>query len=190
MVDARTSDWSLSGCGALRRRRRWRRSGRCCRGGGAQAAVVTVDWALLARVDAPLARTALLTEVAGPLVAPVTSAEPLAGMGQRVAAATPAEQVALVRAGVAEIIARVFRRPVAELRRDEPLPNLGLDSLMAVEIKNRIRAEFGLDVPLARFLEGSTVDGLAEFTAAAWTEGAADRATVGDAAPAAEEFTV
>lgn len=158
--------------------------------GGAQAAVVTVDWALLARVDAPLARTALLTEVAGPLVAPATSAEPLAGMGQRVAAATPAEQPALVCAGVAEIIARVFRRPVAELRRDEPLPNLGLDSLMAVEIKNRIRAEFGLDVPLARFLEGSSADGLAEFTAAAWTEGAADRATGGDAAPATEEFTV
>ena len=61
---------------------------------------------------------------------------------------------------------------------------------MAVEIKNRIRAEFGLDVPLARFLEGSTVDGLAEFTAAAWNEGAADRATGGDAAPATEEFTV
>ena len=158
--------------------------------GGAQATVVTVDWALLARVDAPLARTALLTEVAGGLVAPVASAEPLAGLGQRVAAAAPAEQEGLVRGGVAEIIARVFRRPVAELRRDEPLPNLGLDSLMAVEIKNRIRAEFGLDVPLARFLEGSTADGLADFTAAAWTEGAAARAAGGEAAAATEEFTV
>lgn len=159
--------------------------------GGAQATVVTVDWALLARVDAPLARTALLTEVAGGLVAPTASAEPLAGLGQRVASAAPAEQETMVRDGVAEIIARVFRRPVSELRRDEPLPNLGLDSLMAVEIKNRIRAELGLDVPLARFLEGSTADGLADFTAAAWTEGAASRAAGGGAATAAtEEFTV
>lgn len=158
--------------------------------GGAQATVVTVDWALLARVDAPLARTALLTEVAGGLVAPAASVEPLAGLGQRVASAAPAEQEDLVRAGVAEIIARVFRRPVAELRRDEPLPNLGLDSLMAVEIKNRIRAELGLDVPLARFLEGSTANDLAAFTAAAWTEGAAVRAAGGGATAATEEFTV
>jgi hypothetical protein len=61
---------------------------------------------------------------------------------------------------------------------------------MAVEIKNRIRAELGLDVPLARFLEGSTANDLAAFTAAAWTEGAAARAAGGGATAGTEEFTV
>jgi natural product biosynthesis luciferase-like monooxygenase protein len=153
--------------------------------GTTQAAVVAVDWALLARVDAPLARTPFLSEVAGHLVAQATGVVASGEWAKRFAA-TPLElRGALVHEAVGGIVARVFRTNVSELRRTEPLPNLGLDSLMAVEIKNRLRADLGVDVPLARFLEGSSVDALATLVQADLAAAGA-----GPAAPAVEEFVV
>ena len=66
-----------------------------------------------------------------------------------------------MQGAVASIAARVLHIGPGELRLDAPLRNLGLDSLMAVEIKNRVQAETGVNVPLARFLEGASVAALA-----------------------------
>jgi len=153
--------------------------------GTTQAAVVAIDWSLLARVDAPLARTMQLAEVAGHLVAE-TAALGVGGEWLHRLATTPAEARGdLVRGAVGEIVARVLRVNAAELRCAEPLSNLGLDSLMAVEIKNRFRADLGVDVPLARFLEGASTDGLGEIVQAEFNAGG-----VKPAPPAEEEFVV
>ena len=109
---------------------------------------------------APLARTPQLAEVAGHLVAAAKTDSGDGEQRRRIDAAPEPERGGLVGAAVGEIVARVLRVTVAELRRAEPLPDLGLDSLMAVEIKNRIRSDLGVDVALARFLEGASTDGL------------------------------
>src|SRR3712207_8919405 len=44
-----------------------------------------------------------------------------------------------------------------------PLLNLGLDSLMAVEVGNQVQAMVGVDVPAMKFMEGLSIAGLAEF---------------------------
>lgn len=151
-----------------------------------QATVVAMDWKLLARVDAPLARTPLLADVAGHLVTALAAEPASVAGGRQLLDVAVAELPARIKAGVVEIVARVFRTPQADLRRDEPMANLGLDSLMAVEIKNRILAELGIDVPLARFLEGASVNVLGEHVAAAWTGEVAS----GVGPEATEEFTV
>jgi phthiocerol/phenolphthiocerol synthesis type-I polyketide synthase D len=40
---------------------------------------------------------------------------------------------------------------------DEPLNRLGLDSLMAVELKNRIDSDLGVNVPLINFARNPSV---------------------------------
>jgi acyl carrier protein len=49
---------------------------------------------------------------------------------------------------------------VAELDPQQPLSELGLDSLMAVEMKNRIEAELAIVVPMVKFLQGPSVSQL------------------------------
>jgi hypothetical protein len=46
---------------------------------------------------------------------------------------------------------------------DQPLNNLGIDSLMAIELKNRIEGDLGVTVPMVKFLEGPSVRDLAGY---------------------------
>ncbi|MGV9311862.1 SDR family NAD(P)-dependent oxidoreductase [Streptomyces sp. NPDC003691] len=76
-------------------------------------------------------------------------------------------------------------RPVLGHQEDvlplgEPLVHLGLDSLAAVRIKNAVRDDFRLDIPVARLLAGVSVSDLAGEITAALT-GTADREAAGPA---------
>ena len=53
----------------------------------------------------------------------------------------------------------------SELDHNQPLNDLGLDSLMAMELKNKIEGRLEINLPMARFLEGPSVTALAEIAA-------------------------
>jgi natural product biosynthesis luciferase-like monooxygenase protein len=127
----------------------------------AQGVVVKMDWAMLTRVDPRLAHTPFLSEVTSRFGDAQSLTTAVSDLARYLELAPPAEHPALVQGAVASIAARVLHIGLGELRVDEPLRNLGLDSLMAVEIKNRLQAETGVNVPLARFLEGASVATLA-----------------------------
>jgi len=59
-------------------------------------------------------------------------------------------------------VSEVLQLPAPGAATDVPLDELGLDSLMAVEIKNRLAAEAGVDIPLVELLKGTTIASLAE----------------------------
>src|SRR5205823_8316630 len=60
-----------------------------------------------------------------------------------------------------EQVAGVLQLPAAELDVQQSLTALGLDSLMAVELKNRVELELGIRIPIVTFLQGPSI---AEFT--------------------------
>ncbi|MBI4820363.1 MAG: thioester reductase domain-containing protein [Deltaproteobacteria bacterium] len=74
-----------------------------------------------------------------------------------VLARSPGEELQKVEAFLREQIGGVLRAPAAKLDPDRPLTELGLDSLMAVELMNRIELQLGVSLPTGKFLGGSSI---------------------------------
>jgi len=72
-------------------------------------------------------------------------------------AAEPGERHQLVQSYLSQQVARVLGLAASKLDPQQPLSNLGLDSLMAVELKNRIAVDLGVKVPVVKFLQGFSV---------------------------------
>jgi acyl carrier protein len=66
---------------------------------------------------------------------------------------------------IRDILARAMATSDARIDNQQPLRDLGLDSLIAVEVRNRVSADFGVNVPLATFMQGVTVSTLAAYIA-------------------------
>jgi NAD(P)-dependent dehydrogenase (short-subunit alcohol dehydrogenase family) len=127
----------------------------------AQVGVIPVNWpAWRERYPAFTAAPFLSEVLAGE--APSLAADEPAPSRLDLLALAPADRRAVV-------IERLRRHAGAVLRLDaeaidllEPLTACGIDSLMAVELKNRVDRDLGLAVPLVHYLDGSGIGRLAE----------------------------
>lgn len=63
-------------------------------------------------------------------------------------------------------VARILRISEEKLNPRVSLIRFGLDSLMAVELKNRIESDFGVRLPAAKLLRGPSIVELAEWLGA------------------------
>jgi len=72
-------------------------------------------------------------------------------------ATAPEERHSCVDAYIRRQVAKVLRLSPAELKIEVPLNCMGFDSLMAIELKNRIKIDSGVDVPLVKFMEDFSV---------------------------------
>jgi NAD(P)-dependent dehydrogenase (short-subunit alcohol dehydrogenase family)/acyl carrier protein len=120
----------------------------------AQVAVLPVDWKRWQQLYPALVSAPLLTRVVERNTK-VAETGP-ARRGAAIRAAQGAERAALVEEYLADMAAHVLGFPATDLDRDQPLSSLGLDSLMAVELKNAIETELGVVVPMVSFLEDRT----------------------------------
>ena len=84
-------------------------------------------------------------------------------IGPRVMAAAPEARAPMIQDFIAENMAAVCSIEADGIDRDTPLTSLGLDSLMAVELMNRIEGDIGLSVPMGKVLAGPSIRELAEI---------------------------
>ena len=75
------------------------------------------------------------------------------------------ERIAKLGAYFADELANIMGIDATDLNLEQPLSNLGLDSLMAMELKNKLESRLILNIPMARFLEGPSVNKLAAVAA-------------------------
>ncbi len=138
-------------------------------GDAVQVTVAPMEWAtLLSRL--PGRPPSLLRDVArrAPGSAPTTTIRPERNLRADLAAAAPAKRHGLLRDHVADRTRRILGldagQTVDALR---PLKELGVDSLMAVEIRNVLKSDLALEggLPATLVFDYPTVDGIAHYLA-------------------------
>lgn len=80
---------------------------------------------------------------------------------ETVLAAEPAERIAKIEEFLRGQLGRVLRIPADEIEVNQPLNFLGIDSLMAVELRNHVQTQLGIVVPVGQLLQDPTVSQLA-----------------------------
>ncbi|MBI1825736.1 MAG: SDR family NAD(P)-dependent oxidoreductase [Planctomycetes bacterium] len=77
--------------------------------------------------------------------------------------ADPSERLEILQNYLREQLARVLGTTQSRLDVNQSIMNLGMDSLMAVEMRNRIRTALDVDIPPTKFMEGISLRGMAAF---------------------------
>ena len=71
---------------------------------------------------------------------------------------------ALVRDYIRQELARIMGVEPESLETDQPLSTFGLDSLLALELKNNLESRLDFTLPMAKLMEGPRIASLAEET--------------------------
>jgi len=132
--------------------------------GAAQVAVVAVDWSRFVPLYQSLSPTGLFNE----LYVSARHRDPseIVPADSTTALDSPPAMLAWLRAE----LGAALRLSPEQLDIDIPLLRLGLDSLMAVELNNRLQTRLGRTVPLAALLSGLSLNDLVTMLIGAATE--------------------
>ncbi len=118
-----------------------------------------VDWSRFSSVNQPVCnQPRLVDNVSGTSV----------GEGrilQEVLAAPEASRDAIISEYITGEISRVLKTERTRISLDDPLQDLGLDSLNAFQLKNRLESDLSVSLQVANFLQKPTLRSLAELIA-------------------------
>lgn len=121
-----------------------------------QLGVMAIDWPRLWQANPEVAAVPLLRQLteAAQTVALLQDDRRLGGT---LRAAHAQERAALLQTYLTNQVAHVLGLPAAKLNLQQSLQHLGMDSLMALELKNWAEVELGISVPMVQFLQGPSI---------------------------------
>jgi acyl carrier protein len=73
----------------------------------------------------------------------------------------PQERHSYIQFVVAEALASVLHLPVSQIGVDSQIAQLGLDSLMTVELTTRLQGDYGVEISAVALLKGGTISSIA-----------------------------
>ena len=153
----------------------------------AHVVAISANWSL-AREASPLGSMppmfSLLGEQSGEQAQ--SDADEAGSLLQQLSEAPAAERQAMVTSHLQELVARVLQLDPSQFSTQESLTSLGLDSMMAIEVKHRIEASLKVDVSVLELLQEVTITQLASRLLASLQLGEAS--ATGGAASSMEEI--
>jgi acyl carrier protein len=149
------------------------------RAGSAQTISIQVDWAKWRQFFRSMQENPLLERIFATLESQ-ESVGATSDWRSRIDAASPAEKQAVICQAVREAVGSVLRVKADSLRDDQPLTDLGLDSLMGVETETSLEAAVGVALPPTSLMRARTIGQIASLIAG----------HLGGAAPVAESTPV
>jgi len=131
-------------------------------------AFAETNWAE-ARRFLPLLATPLFSEIRTSASAPSDES-----LNERLASLDSEAALTLLKTVVAEEAATILRLPAGGIDPLRPLSEMGMDSLMAVELRLALESRLRIDLPLVSLAEGTSVASIAARLAAAVSTGSKD----------------
>ncbi len=132
--------------------------------GSAQAIAIRVDWSKWRQFFRGMQDNPLLERIFA-AIASQESTGATSDWRSRIDAAAPAEKQAVILQAVREAVGSVLRVKPDSLREDQPLTDLGLDSLMGVEIEASLEAAVGIALPPTSLMRARTIGQIATLIA-------------------------
>jgi len=130
-----------------------------------QAMAIRVDWskwrqAFRSSQDSPLLEQVFAAGAEGPETSGTKG-----NWRVKIDAAAPNERLDVIGQALREVVGSVLRVKAETLHAEQPLIDLGLDSLMAVEIENSIESAIGVALPPASLMRARTIGQIASLIA-------------------------
>lgn len=130
--------------------------------GAASVAVFDARWEAMSKLLSGR-RTPLLEDLLTAVEAGASSSD--GALRQRLLSASPDERKTLLVEMVRNELARVTSVAAEEIDVAAPLTAIGIDSLMALELKNNLEAKLAITLPMGKLLAGPSVRSLAQAAA-------------------------
>jgi acyl transferase domain-containing protein/NADPH:quinone reductase-like Zn-dependent oxidoreductase/NAD(P)-dependent dehydrogenase (short-subunit alcohol dehydrogenase family)/SAM-dependent methyltransferase/acyl carrier protein len=122
----------------------------------AQVMAIRVDWSKWRQFFRGMQENPFLTHIFAAVEG--QEADSIASdIRRKIEAASPEEMEGLIRRAVRDAVGSVLRVKPDTLRDDQPLTDLGLDSLMGVEIENSIEGSLGVALPPSSLIRARTI---------------------------------
>jgi acyl transferase domain-containing protein/NADPH:quinone reductase-like Zn-dependent oxidoreductase/SAM-dependent methyltransferase/acyl carrier protein len=126
-----------------------------------QIGVMRMDWQKVARSLSSAELSQQLSSLASASNLEQQGGEEGSRIREALLHAQPEEREEIVQTYIREQAARVLGAAASKLDADRPLNELGLDSLMGVELRNRVEGDLALALPMRELMQSPTINSLA-----------------------------
>jgi len=124
-----------------------------------------VDWTKWRQFFRGLQANPLLQDIFASGVESQEAAGTTSDWRSKIESAPAEEREAILGQAVRDVVGSVLRVKPESLRDDQPLTDLGLDSLMGAEIENSIESAIGVGLPPASLMRARTIGQIATLIA-------------------------
>ncbi|MDA2920403.1 SDR family NAD(P)-dependent oxidoreductase [Desulfobacterota bacterium AH_259_B03_O07] len=124
-----------------------------------QVMPISIDWSRLLNLYPSNNKPPLLSEFVEDTMSSASEGKD-SEIRKQLVEANPEERPSIMESFIIDLVANVLGIPPSRLDKNKPITNIGLDSLMALELKNSTESNLRLVLPVTAMLQGPSVSEL------------------------------